>query len=292
MPKVIKVDFAKFHGLHNDFIVARSWGLPRAFPALAKAITDRHTGVGADGLLILSPPRGSRNHACLRFFNSDGSEAEMSGNGIRCAAAFLAGEKSTARELRIETLAGVKVVEQTGRKGSPGRWMFRVAMGAPIFEPDKIPFRTARHFYPLIAYPLRTSQGQVLATITSMGNPHCSIFVPGFARIDWRALGREIERLSVFPHRTNVEFVRVVSWHEIEVRYWERGAGETVSSGTGSCAAAIASILNGKAARNVRVRTTAGFLQVFWDTSDQVYLTGPAELVARGSYLYQSKRPL
>jgi diaminopimelate epimerase len=292
MSKLWNISFAKFHGLHNDFLVVRDSHLPRPLATLAKALTDRHTGVGADGLLVLSAPRDLRNHARLRFFNADGSEAEMSGNGIRCAAAFVADTRKRVLALRIETLAGVKTVEQlrNRKSDSPAHWTFRVAMGHPIFEPARIPFRAAMHKLPMVGFPVSVGRKAVRATITSMGNPHCSIFVQNFSSLDWRALGREIERLSVFPRRANVEFIRVISRREIEVRFWERGVGETVSSGTGSCAAAVASILNRKTGRKVRVRTPAGSLEVEWRAGDQVFLVGPAEEIARGNYVYSAPR--
>lgn len=287
------IKFSKYHGLHNDFLVCRDANLPRPFAKLAKAMTNRHAGVGADGLLILSQARTLENHARLRFFNADGSEAEMSGNGIRCAAAFLMSERPGRNQLRIETLAGLKVVEPIrGRDGNVlGRWQFRVAMGLPILDPRRIPVKAGKRKQPIVGLPLLTSEGKLLGTVTSMGNPHCSIFVKEFSSIDWRRAGREIERHKIFPHRTNVEFVRVKSRREIEVRYWERGVGETVSSGTGSCAASVASILNGKTGRHVRVRTTAGTLEVEWSESGEIILTGPAQFIARGIYAYASGRP-
>jgi diaminopimelate epimerase len=285
------IPFAKFHGLHNDFIVCHQAWLPRPLSFVAKALTNRHTGVGADGLLVLSAPRSAGNDARLRFFNADGSEAEMSGNGIRCAAAFLLGSGQRWGTLHIETLAGVKVIEPVrSRKKASGEWMFRVAMGAPIFDPARIPFREGKGKLPIVGIRLSTSEGRVLATVTSMGNPHCSIFVPRFSSIDWRRIGAEIERLRIFPRRTNVEFVRIISREEVEVRYWERGVGETVSSGTGSCAAAVASILNGKTRRKVRVRTLAGYLEVEWPEGGEVFLTGPSEIIARGIYCYRAPR--
>lgn len=214
----------------------------------------------------------------------------MSGNGIRCAAALLLCKRKKPGTLRIETAAGVKVVEPLRRRGraSATPWSFRVAMGGPIFDPDRIPVRAFNRKPPLVGVAIPVGRRVVRATLTSMGNPHCSIFVKDFASVDWRSLGSEIQRLKIFPHRTNVEFIRVLSRREIEVRYWERGVGETVSSGTGSCAAAVASILNGKTGRKVRVRTPAGSLEVEWREEGQVFLAGPAEEIARGYYTYST----
>jgi len=324
MPR--SIPFAKFHGLGNDFLVVGAEGLPRPLSKFARAILDRHTGVGADGLLVMTPPRAKEHDACLRVFNADGSEAEMSGNGIRCAGAFLSQVSPARRTFLIETLAGVKTLERV--KEEKGKWQFRVGMGAPILEPAKIPFKAETFAVPVKGYPFLTERGELPVTVTSMGNPHCSIFVedfvepayhpaatdraPGFSTApleqgaaksresgtvrhpstflrdceDWESLGREIETSPLFPNRTNVEFVKVISRREIAVRFWERGVGHTMSSGTGSCAAAVASILNDLTGRQVRVQTQAGSLRVAWPENGEVVLTGPVEGIARGAYSY------
>src|SRR5579875_1262632 len=302
MRDLIEIPFTKLHGLGNDFIVT-IWMIDRAsgpnaktmpphgkawktrlLARLAKAICHRHTGVGADGFLLVRPARSPEHDARVRFFNADGSEAEMSGNGIRCAAACLREYDPRKRSLKIETLAGIKELECL--KEERGRLVFRVAMGHPILEPKKIPFRARNISPPVLGYPISTAQGKLRATITSMGNPHCSIFVSDFARIDWLTVGRELEVHPFFPHRTNVEFVRIISRREIEVRFWERGVGQTASSGTGSCAAAVASILNGYTGRRVRVKTVAGPLEIDWPEGGSVRLTGPAQRIASGVYEY------
>lgn len=210
----------------------------------------------------------------------------MSGNGIRCAGAALMDGKRSKRLLRIETAAGVKILERVPSKhtSGKGKWSFRVNMGKPILEPERIPFVAGRHPTPVVAFPMSTQQGILAATITSMGNPHCSFFVSDFSSTPWRELGREIEHSPLFPNHTNVEFVRVISRKEIEVRYWERGVGQTMSSGTGSCGAVVACILNRLTRRTVKVRTLAGSLEVSWPTESEVLLTGPAEIIARGVY--------
>jgi diaminopimelate epimerase len=321
MPK--RIPFAKFHGLGNDFLVVGGDGLPRPISKFARAILDRHTGVGADGLLVLTPARAENHDARLGVFNADGSEAEMSGNGIRCAGAFLSQLSPARRTFLIETMAGVKTLEKV--KEENGRWLFRVSMGAPILDPAKIPFKAGTSAVPVKGYPFRTERGVVPVTVTSMGNPHCSIFVedfvetasrpaaadraPGvntaplgqkaesvaggtprcpFVRLRdfeaWESLGRKIETSPLFPNRTNVEFVKVISRREIAVRFWERGVGHTMSSGTGSCGAAVASILNDLTGRQIRVQTQAGSLQVAWPENGEVVLTGPVEEIARGTY--------
>lgn len=306
------VPFVKYQAAGNDFIVVPakdlgSGGRGRPTPArlesLARAILARHTGIGADGLLVVRPPAKPKHHLALQIFNADGSEAEMSGNGIRCAAAWLLDRVPIGRALGdvekmldiamalmridIETPAGVKTVEHVHTRRSER--FFRVAMGKPVLQPAKIPFGAAGVAAPVNRYPLPTSLGVKEATVTSMGNPHCSLFVESFDELDWRALGREIERHPLFPNRTNVEFVRVISAREIEVRFWERGVGETASSGTGSSAAAVAAALNGLTGRKVRVKTPGGELEVQWAKSNEVFLTGPVRVVSRGEYEYDDR---
>jgi diaminopimelate epimerase len=285
MTKDVKIPFAKFHGLGNDFLVVGAEGLPRSVSKFVRAILDRHTGVGADGLLALMPPRNKKHDARLRFFNADGSEAEMSGNGIRCAGAFLAELSPARRSFLIETPAGLKSLEKV--KEEKDKWLFRVGMGVPVLEPAKIPFKAGDFPAPIKGFALRTRQGVLPATVTSMGNPHCSIFVDDFESSDWEGLGREIETNPLFPNRTNVEFVKVISRKEIAVRFWERGVGHTMSSGTGSCGATVASILNGLTERQVRVQTQAGSLLVAWPENEEIILTGPVERIAQGTYNYR-----
>ena len=300
----MRIPFAKYQAAGNDFIIVRAQDLglgrsigpaqARRLAAFARGILARHSGVGADGLFVAEPPGVRTHHLAVRIFNADGSEAEMSGNGIRCAAAWLldnnqagAFRTGTSRKRRlatlaIETVAGLKTVECLA--GTRGSWIFRVNMGKPILEPARIPFTGKGVKAPTIGYGLPLARGTERVTVTSMGNPHCTLFVKDFSDFDWRALGREIERHPLFPNRANVEFVRVLSRRQIEVRFWERGVGETASSGTGSSAAAVAAALNGLAQRRVKVRAGGHELDVDWTRSGDVYLTGPARLVAGGYY--------
>jgi diaminopimelate epimerase len=316
--KNIEIRFAKLHGLGNDWIALteddvhplrlrlsekRGFKMPdlnAALPDFARAVCDRHMGIGGDGLIIAMPPKSGKHSARVRFFNADGSEAEMSGNGIRCAAGFLwlrTAQKlafaptqsalDTAerlKRLQIETAAGVRWVENISAGG--GKWSFRVGMGAPVLEPRRIPFRAGKVEPPIVKFPLLLAGRTVNVTVTSMGNPHCSVLVDDFDSLEWERLGLEIERNDLFPNRTNVEFVKVVSRKQIRVRFWERGVGVTQSSGTGSCAAAVACILNGVTGRKVRVETVAGSLEVAWPKGAEVTLAGPAELIAQGTYHY------
>jgi diaminopimelate epimerase len=300
MKRTLWVPFQKLQALGNDFIV--SSGVPRpiggrvesgslpivwetaALKRLARAICDRHMGIGADGFLLVQAGRDPNCDAGVRFFNADGSEAEMSGNGVRCVGVFLMQSGEYKTPLKIRTAAGVRVLEAAKRAGD--RWNFRVRMGNPVLEPQRIPFAAAGVSAPIVGYTLATRQGKHRVTVTSMGNPHCSLFVKSFDGIDWPAVGREIEIHPVFPSRTNVEFVRVISPRQIQVRFWERGVGITASSGTGSCAASVASILNGFTHRKVRVKTVAGDLDIEWPEAGEVTLTGPAVKVAEGDYYY------
>jgi diaminopimelate epimerase len=336
------VPFVKLHGLGNDWVAvtaddlhslgvraAEKTGLQGAAPShpmlpdFARSICDRHTGIGADGLIVATEPaswsaearpkrskRGAhavvRSDAKVRFFNADGSEAEMSGNGIRCAAAFLwvrlarkvrflpamATKEAVKRlqSIKIGTVCGVRSMDTLS--GRDSEWIFRVGMGSPILDPAKVPFRSRDASAPIIDFSLHLSGGPVPVTVTSMGNPHCSVFVDRFEDVDWQTMGREIERHELFPNRTNVEFVKVLSRKHIEVRFWERGVGVTQSSGTGSCAAVVACILNRATGRKVRVVTVAGSLEVAWPASpktSEVTLTGPAAVVAEGTYHYRSR---
>jgi diaminopimelate epimerase len=163
-------------------------------------------------------------------------------------------------------------------------------MGAPILTAAQIPFKPAEASSPLLRFPLKTFRGDVPVTVTSLGNPHCSVFVADYESVDWPRLGQEIEQNEHFPNRTNVEFVRLISKDEIEVRFWERGVGHTMSSGSGSCAATVAAILNGLTDRRVRVRTEAGILEVSWPQGGEVLLTGPAARIMRGNFLYTGSK--
>ncbi|HEV2176405.1 MAG TPA: diaminopimelate epimerase [Terriglobia bacterium] len=292
---MIEIPFTKFDAAGNTWTVVASDHLqfppsPRApaatarFRRLARALCRPRRGPASDGLLVILPPEHARNLACVRFFNADGSEAEMSGNGIRCAAAWLGSKTGRVRGMRLETAAGLRVVSAGfAGSGSPHRERgYIVRMGQPILAPGKVPFHCGHQRGRIVGFPLPTRRGEIPVTVTSMGNPHCTLFVDGFERMNWKKLGREIELNPVFPNRTNVEFVRVISRREIEVRFWERGVGRTLSSGTGSCAAVVAGVLAGRTGRRVRVRTLAGSLEVAWPCGGEVRLAGPVRWVGSG----------
>jgi diaminopimelate epimerase len=266
------IPFIKAHGAGNDFLLSWADQVPSVdLTATARAICDRHTGIGADGWMLI---RGHSNDYSIRLFNADGSEPEMSGNGTRCAAALLIDAGRVATDVVLATGAGPKHLRLLERDGR--RFVFEMDMGAPKFDEREI-----RH-----ALPLRRGAQEV--TIVNVGNPQCVVFVDAFPS-DWELLGAEIEGHPHFPKRTNVSFVRVTEEHGaighiIDVRFYERGAGVTLSSGTGSTGAAVAAILRKLAVSPVTVRTPAGESLAFrWD-DDSAYLTGPAEIVGTGEY--------
>ncbi|HYL77857.1 MAG TPA: diaminopimelate epimerase [Bryobacteraceae bacterium] len=256
------IPFIKAHGAGNDFLLSWAERVPAGdLPSMARAICNRHTGVGADGWILI-------RDTAIRLFNADGSEAEISGNGTRCAAAVLIDSGRAAGQVTIVTGAGPKHLSLIERRG--GHFVFEMDMGRPQVSDGQMRFQL----------PLKNGMREV--TILDVGNPQCAVFVEQIPA-DWQTLGAEIEAHPQFPKRTNVSFVRVVDPHTIEVRFFERGAGATLSSGTGSTGAAVAAILRQVAISPVRVLTEGGeSLQLRWD--DSVYLTGPAEIVAAGEF--------
>lgn len=278
------IPFVKANALGNDFVLIEEAATSAGeCGALARAICDRHAGVGADGMMVVS--RAVEGAAArVRTYNSDGSEAELSGNGLRVVAAWLAGESSIGQQIVLETRAGGRAFTLVAR--DDWRFTFDSAMGLPIFDPEKIPFRPERAIsIPVVGYPFEFAGRTWPATILSMGNPQCVIFVQEFERTDWRGLGRWLERHACFPERVNVAFVANGGAGQIVARFWERGAGETLSSGTGACAAAVATILSGVSRREIFVQMPGGEMRVHWPEGDQIYLTGSAQLVARGEFL-------
>ena len=264
---VMTIPFTKAHGAGNDFLLSWSDQVPAGdLASLARAICNRHTGIGADGWMLV---QGTSLHDTgIRLFNADGSEAEISGNGTRCAAALLLDSGRAKGDVTITTGAGPKHLRLIDRSGR--RFLFEMDMGQPVFHQQQLRF----------LLPLRHGAQEV--TILDVGNPQCVVFVDRFPP-DWPAVGAEIEAHPHFPKRTNVSFVRPVDQHTIEVRFYERGAGVTLSSGTGSTGAAVAAILRESAASPVRVLASGGeALDLRWDKS--VYLTGPAEIVGAGEF--------
>jgi diaminopimelate epimerase len=264
----MKIPFTKAHGARNDFLLTweRDAPGPGGRPAIARAICDRHAGVGADGWMLVSPPSDAEADGAIQLYNSDGSMAEISGNGTRCAAAFLIQHGYAAGAVRVRTGAGVKTLRLLRRANL--EFEFEMDMGTPEITAER--------------YQLPLSTGPRDVTLLWVGNPQCAVPVTDFD-FDWRAMGAGIERHPHFPNRTNVSFVKPMDEHSIDVRFWERGAGETMSSGTGSTGAAAMAVARGMAKSPVRVLTPAGPLDVRLAAS--VYLTGPAALIAEGEFL-------
>jgi diaminopimelate epimerase len=279
--------FIKFHGFGNDYIVIESAELAGLtdLGEFAKRICNRHYGAGADGIAVVSRENDEEADFRVRIFNPDASEAALSGNGTRCAAAYLYYKKLwTLGVVLLRTRSGVKrysLIEQTG----PGKYVFDSELGQPGFASDVIPMLTDRPLDKVIDYPLAVDGHLLNVTALQMGNPNCCIFVDVFEELDWRALGRAIENHKQFPDRTNVVFVRVNDRHTIELRIWERGVGETTASGTCSCAAAVAAMLNGKTERSIEVLMAGGRAHIEWREDGEVVINAPAELVYAGEWL-------
>lgn len=296
-----RVPFAKAHGLGNDFLLVRADDVAGVDPGeLARRMCDRHTGAGADGLVLLgaspvpSAAEGTVADATFRIFNSDGSEAGLSGNALRCAGAWLLGRaclegsrgKGTQERIVLETKVGPREQFFVRREGNA--WILSAEIGKPSFAASSVPFYPPKPpAEPIVGYALPVGDATIAVTVLSMGNPQCILFADEWEVLDWMALGAEIERHPFFPDRTNVGFVRVLAPDRIEARFWERGAGHTLASGTGSCACAVAAHLNSKTGRRVTVEVALGCLEVNWRDDQMVELTGPAEITVEGSFLWE-----
>jgi diaminopimelate epimerase len=263
---VTKIPFIKAHGAKNDFLLTWRREAPAAdHAAIAIAICDRHTGIGADGWMLVDSASEGGADGAIQLYNSDGSEAEISGNGTRCAAALLVEHGHAEETVVIRTGAGLKYLRVLERRGV--EFNLEMNMGRPEVREER--------------FPLSLSTGERDTTIVWVGNPQCAAPVEDFD-FDWRAMGAEIERHPQFPNRTNVSFIRRIDPHTIDVRFWERGAGETMSSGTGSTGAAAAAIVRGWVSSPVHVRTPAGVIEIRQE--EDMYLVGPACLIGEGQF--------
>jgi len=281
------IEFIKFHGYGNDYIVIEAAQLNNVatLGEFARQICSRHYGAGADGIAVVSRLDGDDADYLVRIFNPDSSEAGLSGNGTRCAAAYLHYRKLwTAEELRLQTRTGLKRYFLRAET-RPGEYVFASELGRPRLDNASVPFLTEQPMDPVINYPLSVNGETFAITALQMGNPNCCIFVDDFDSLDWRSVGRAIEVHPQFPDRTNVTFVRVLNRAEIELRIWERGVGETTASGTCSCAAAIASMVNGKTDRKLTAFTAGGHVEIHWRDDNEVVITGSAAVVYQGQWL-------
>ena len=258
------IPFTKASACGNDFLILEGMHAPSDLHALSKRLCDRHNGVGADGVEWLFPVEDEAVDTRARLINADGSEAEISGNGTRCVAAYLAATGGKEK-LAIRTGAGVKHCQLIARNDH--NFTFEIDMGEPQVGD---------------VFPIKLAFGEARGTPVSMGNPHYVVFVKEFSPA-WQAEGAEIGRHHDFQHGINVEFVRVRSQTDLEVRFFERGVGETQSSGTGSCASAVAAITAGRALSPVSVRAPGGTQVVRW-TDGHVFLQGPAQIICRGEF--------
>jgi diaminopimelate epimerase len=276
------VHFVKMQGCGNDYVYVECFAqaMPRDPAALSRAISDRHFGVGSDGLILICP--SDKADARMRMYNADGSESEMCGNGVRCVAKYVF-DHGLARKptLKIETGRGVLTLELEVVGGLVQQ--VRVDMGEPILPAARIPTTLAGE--PPLEAPLQVGEHALTVTSVSMGNPHCIVFVDEITDAQVLGLGPQVERHPAFPRRTNVEFVRVNRPDDVTLRVWERGSGETLACGTGACAVAVAGVLTARTQRRITAHLPGGDLQLYWSESDNhVYMTGPAVEVFSGEW--------
>ncbi|MBI3932772.1 MAG: diaminopimelate epimerase [Acidobacteria bacterium] len=272
---------AKAHGLGNDFLLLARAEASGDRSILARRLCGRHTGVGADGLILFEAGAGG---VTLELVNADGSDAEISGNGLRCLAAYVVARGLAPVDHVVRTVAGPRpvAVETLGAS----RYRVSTGLGAPLLASDAIPVALAPPAARVVDHPLNVRDGEVRVTATSLGNPHCAVFCDEPASdVLVTRLGPALETHGFFPRRTNVEFVTVVRRDELRVRFWERGVGPTLASGTGAASAAVAAILNGRAERRVRVVCDGGVLDVEWPEGGPVRQVGEVELLFEGEWL-------
>ena len=271
------IHFVKMQATGNDFVVIDACKMQRDWPELARAMCQRRFGVGSDGLILVLP--SDEADFRMRMFNPDGSEAEACGNGLRCFVRYVIEKGLTnVTDLRIETLAGIREAQAKAD-------LVRVAMGVPELTPDKIPVKVDSTTVPVLDYPIKLKDTEIKASFISMGNPHAACFlndpVADFPLLD---IGPQVERHPIFPNRTNFGIANVVSRGQLKARVWERGAGETLSCGSGACAIAVAARLHGLANDKIGVELPGGTLRVDWDGRGEVHLSGPAETVFEGEW--------
>jgi diaminopimelate epimerase len=272
--------FTKMHGIGNDYIYINGFEEQLENPGeLSIRLSDRHKGVGSDGLVIILP--SSKADFRMQMFNADGSEAEMCGNAARCIGKYVYEKGLTDKtELTLETLAGIKTL-QLFLDDRNNVVSVTVDMGKPVLEPEKIP--TTLPGKQIVNFPVSFDGINYAITCVSMGNPHTVIFTENIANMDIEKIGKKIENAPIFPRRTNVEFIEVIDKSRIKMRVWERGSGETMACGTGACASVVAGVLNGLVSRKATVELLGGNLEIEWNENDEhVYLTGPAETVFEG----------
>ncbi len=276
------IEFIKMHGLGNDYVYidAINQNINNR-SELAKKVSDRHFGIGSDGMILIC--KSDIADFRMQMFNSDGTEAEMCGNGIRCVGKFVYDNGFTDKEnIDIETLAGIKKLKLFVQNGKVEK--VKVDMGEPILNPEKIPVISDKE--PVMNLNLNILDRNIKFTCVSMGNPHAVAFIEeDVNEFDIEKYGKLVEINEVFPQRTNVEFINIINKNTIKMRVWERGAGETLACGTGACASAVASFLNNFTEKRVRVELLGGNIEIEWNEEDNhIYMTGPATTVYKGIY--------
>uniref|UniRef100_A0A7S0RW01 diaminopimelate epimerase n=1 Tax=Pyramimonas obovata TaxID=1411642 RepID=A0A7S0RW01_9CHLO len=282
------VSFTKYQGLGNDFILVdnRDSDTPKVTEEQAVKLCDRNFGIGGDGVIFALPPNNDSSDYSMRIFNSDGSEPEMCGNGIRCLARFVADvDGKPPSTYKVDTLAGL--IQPAVREDG----YVAVDMGEPIFEPKQVPTTLDANTDDgkVVKAEIQVAGSKWTATLVSMGNPHNLIYSKDgedikVADIPLEAIGSEFENLDIFPARTNTEFVEVVNRGYVKMRVWERGAGITLACGTGACATVVAGVLEGRVDRECVVELPGGPLEIHWREADnKIIMTGPAEMVFSGS---------
>lgn len=279
--------FTKMQGLGNDFILIDGFQqeLPEDLGELAQKICHRQFGVGADGLVLMLPSDVA--DIKMRIFNPDGSEPEMCGNAIRCFAKYVY-ERGLVNKskMNVETLAGIikpeLIIQNDVITGIQAITGVRVDMGQPRLNPEQIPVAISGE--KVVGERVEIEETNIIFTAVSMGNPHCVIFVDDVKNAPVKTLGPKIETHPLFPAKTNVEFIEVINRNEVNMRVWERGAGETLACGTGACAVGVACVLNDKTDRKITVHLTGGDLEIEWSDDDRVFMTGPAQEVFEGQF--------
>ncbi len=271
--------FTKMHGIGNDYIYVSCFTEQVGDPSrMARLLSDRHFGIGSDGLILICPSEVADFQMVM--YNSDGSRAEMCGNGIRCVGKYVYDRGLTDKTtITVETLGGIKTLTMTEEQGQIVS--VTVDMGKPILAPGEIPVLGEGASF--IGVPIEVCGREVPVTAVSMGNPHAVVFVPEVDSLNLREIGPAFEHHALFPERTNTEFVQVIDREHLKMRVWERGAGETLACGTGACACLVAAVCNGKSGRAATLHLLGGDLQIVWDEkTDHVFMTGPAATVFDG----------
>ena len=271
--------FTKMHGLGNDYVYVNCFEEKIDNPpAVARVVSDRHFGIGSDGLIMINPSKTADFE--MEMYNADGSRGEMCGNGIRCVAKYVYDYGLTDKtQISVETLGGIKYLDLTVEDGKVS--LVKVDMGKPELEADLIPIISERE--QVIDEPIEVDGKEYHMTGVSMGNPHAVIYVDDVKGLDLEKIGPKFENHERFPKRINTEFVHCIDRQTVEMRVWERGSGETLACGTGACAVAVSSILNNLTDTQVTVKLLGGDLQIEWDREkDRVFMTGPATVVFDG----------